>query len=113
MASVDRANRVLAQMQLAPLATAAAAAEDKKDASSKQQSLTVIDNRTGKRMELPIQNNTVVATKFLDMGLKSVPPHTPPLCAGPRQAAAEAATRCSCGGAEGQRAARKQNNACG
>jgi hypothetical protein len=84
MASVDRANRVLAQMQLAPLATAAAAAEEKKDATgSKQQSLTVIDNRTGKRMELPIQNNTVVATKFLDMGLKSVC-HTQP-SAGPAE----------------------------
>lgn len=77
--SFDRANRVLAQMQLAPIGVAAAAsasAEEKKEGSaSGRQSLTVVDNRSGKSMELPIKNGTVVATKFLDFGLKSVARH--------------------------------------
>ena len=74
--SFDRANRVLAQMQLAPIGVAAATAanaEEKKEGSAAgRQSLTVVDNRSGKSMELPIKNGTVVATKFLDFGLKSV-----------------------------------------
>ena len=69
--SVSRVNRVLEQMQLAPLPVSAAAAEKKENASGAQ-TLTVIDNRTGKKIEMPIKNNTVVATKFLDFGLKSV-----------------------------------------
>ena len=69
--SFDRANRVLAQLQLAPVAAATAASSSDKKDGDKKQSLTVVDNRTGKSMDLPISNGTVVATKFLDFGLKS------------------------------------------
>jgi hypothetical protein len=75
MASIDRANRLLAQMQLQPLPTAAAASPAAAPTAEQQQgkgkaSLTVTDNRTGKQVEMPIQNGTIVATKFLDFGLK-------------------------------------------
>jgi len=72
--SVSRVNRVLEQLQLQPLPTAAAAAQSEEKKGSGAQSLTIVDNRTGKKIDLPIQNNTVVATKFLDFGLKLYDP---------------------------------------
>ena len=63
----------------------------------------------GKRMELPIQNNTVVATKFLDMGLKSVC-HTPSGVPAAEQQP-RGATRGSRGGGKGPRE-REQTKQC-
>lgn len=37
------------------------------DSASGKQSITVTDNRTGKKYEIPIKHATVVATKFLEM----------------------------------------------
>jgi len=71
----QRVNNLLAQMQLAPLPTAAnTASKDGKDGAGKKASLTVTDNRTGKTVEIPIQHNTVVATKFAQFGLKLYDP---------------------------------------
>lgn len=60
-----RANAIMAHLHMH--GTAAAASSSSAD---KKQTLTVIDNRTGKTIELPISHNTIVATKFLDFGLK-------------------------------------------
>ena len=68
-----RANAVLAQLSHHLTAGSASVSGSTGAASKegeKKATLTVIDNRTGKQIELPIQHNTIVATKFLDFGLK-------------------------------------------
>ena len=41
--------------------------------SSNSQSLTVLDNRTNKLYEIPIENNTIPALKFKEITASSVP----------------------------------------
>lgn len=64
----------LIQMINAQPTAAAGASEKKQAAGDKKNSLTVTDNRTGKTVEIPIANNVVQATKFLDFGLKLYDP---------------------------------------
>lgn len=61
------------QVQLAPADTSAAAASSSSSekAVDKKDSLTVIDNRTGKRYDIPIWQNTVPATSF--QNIKALP----------------------------------------
>jgi hypothetical protein len=92
-----RANAIMAQLHAHATAAASPAAGEKKSDGDKKQTLTVIDNRTGKTIDLPIQHNTIVATKFLDFGLKYV--DTPDSSSGERRiqihVLAAAARRCS------------------
>ena len=76
--AVHRADRLWQQFRpsstLALSANATAAAEVKKDDKSKsnaadtKNTLTVIDNRSGKRIEIPIKHNVVDAPKFAALG---------------------------------------------
>lgn len=66
-----RANAIMQQLHALGTAAAASTPAAAGKEGDKKQTLTVIDNRTGKTIDLPIQHGTVVATKFLDFGLKS------------------------------------------
>jgi len=67
----ERLTRILGQ--LAPNNTSA---KDEKAVTSaeKKESLTVIDNRTGKRYEIPVKHNTIDASKFGQSNLKVYDP---------------------------------------